>query len=1223
MAMIKALENNKWQLSGEGISVTYGFTPEGGINLCDFSVLNEKGSIHYCQKESSLVPIVNSDPCIENERPPFRWKLISAVFGEAEYHKRPVQKLEAIIETLFYRLTFHAVLFPGVSVVKQWWECENTSIARTDGFTLKPLDVEFCYEDHKRSYWLSTFGGGLARPTQGQIHTQLIGFRQKYSIASHMACEYAPWFTVTSEEAPFDGFMAAMDYMGDWSLDVYGCNLTSYTMTFTADGGKQMELFPKQCIELPAITFAAFNGGHDALMQVLYDWQYQYMFDATSDKYFAATKSMGPNAISNLVLTEEFAHRASKFDLDNTDVAQTIGANGIWGDCGWDRINPYAPGCIFASSLEGTDLRESVKYSQKTGQGYTLWMCGSKIPDGVLDSKANWWGDFEWRTDGFNMRNQREFLIAKEHIRHFTAASPERAFHSCNAGGTYMHNFDIQRLASYNYTSDGGASPYINYYLSYFEVPDRQSDEMEWLGGEGIKYNGASTIGHMAKPYPPNRATNEHYRFARLPIIPGSAMYSEKLTIPERNYLLTRELFAIYEYMKRKGVAGRFCYCFHPRVYGDKEYYYRLRTSQDKTKAVLILSRGCGTPITVFPDGLLPEMEYTYCIQSTGAQFTAKGEDLLKKGIYLENPNCSDLIWFNLPDYPFGGNCPAPKAPIAVYKREEDNTKARGVGIYIAAEDDEGKYYYSIRRNGKEVMKLAIGTFWFDYSPKAHIDAEYTVCTVGFDNAETASLPAEKIHDHPAYLSPLGSYTTDTETYRGFTQEYSEDGKTFQPMKLYPCPGTATFDLGGSPVRIGGLEGWFEASGNARMGRGWQQAGDKYTARVYTADRDQTVRVTGNVMRSHFHRFVRFPAQVSIFHNEDVLWTALLPGGEDASRQHDVTVKLKKGDKLRFVTHPVEQPRDVIYPYAFGEDGYPHPTDPVEMDAVVLSWLPLITDLAPRHYENQLIAISADGRDAYYGGSFYRGQALKPVDGKIELTLDAKAVLNNLLFVLDSDDKYMDEGYATIRVNGKVLFKNTDVVREKGIGTAPVQKFCRSVIALNGKVHVEISLSGGAKLKYLAMAPYTDFKSLHVLGQNQYIDWSGDVWTMPVIRGGNPVQTETVIEQALPTLYEVSMYRTARAGKDFEAEVEVPDGIYTLRVLTANAWDFDGKAPEFDMFINGQPVMANVNIDEFTNGLPIAMALRFEGVMPENGKIRVRFTATGKAPAVITAIAVD
>ena len=73
---------------------------------------------------------------------------------------------------------------------------------------------------------------------------------------------------------------------------------------------------------------------------------------------------------------------------------------------------------------------------------------------------------------------------------------------------------------------------------------------------------------------------------------------------------------------------------------------------------------------------------------------------------------------------------------------------------------------------------------------------------------------------------------------------------------------------------------------------------------------------------------------------------------------------------------------------------------------------------------------------------------------------------------------------------------------------------------------------------------------------------------LETIRGGKPVKTEQVIEQALPTLYDVPMYRVARAGKDFEAEVDVPDGIYTVRVLTANAWEIDGRAPEFDVFIN-------------------------------------------------------
>ncbi len=1223
MATIHALENNKWQLSGEGISVTYGFTPEGGINLCEFHVLSENGNASYCKKESSLVPIVNSDTCTENERPPFFWKLRAVEFGEKTYHKRPVQQLDIVIEALLYKLTFHAIIFPGVPVIKQWWECENTSIARTNGFTLKPLDVEFSYADHKRSYWLSTFGGGHTRPTQGDCITRMLGGAQKYSFKSHMSAQYAPWFTVCAEEAPYDGIMVAMDYMGDWTLDIHCNSITSYLVTYVADGGRQMELFPKCKIELPAITFAAFHGRHDDLMQTLYDWQYRYMFDATSDKYFAATKSMGPNNVAQTISTETYTHRPSKFDLENTIFAQQIGANGIWSDCGWDVAPEFSPGHIFFNTLEGADLRDSIKYCEKTGLGYTLWFCGSKIPDGVMSSKGSWWGDFEWRTDGFNMRNQREFLIAKDHIEHFTSASPDRAFHSCNGGGTYMHNFEIQRLTSYNYTSDGNASPYLNYYFSFFELPDKQSDEMEWCGGDGIKYNGASTIGHFFDPAPTDRAINTDHRFARLPNIPGSGMYSDKQVFPVENYPLSRELFAIYEYMKRKGVAGRFCYCFHPRVYGDKEYYYRLRTSPDKTKAVLIISRGCNSKITVFPDGLLPDLEYEYIFQSTGERFTAMGRELLEDGITIRNPNCSDLIWFNLPDYPFGGSSPAPKAPIAVYKREENNIKTRGVGIYIAAEDDEGKYYYSIRRNGEEVMKLAIGSFWFDFSPEAHIDAEYTVCTVGFDEKETVVLTAQPIAYRPAALSTAGSYSTEVDSFRGFSCECSDDGKTYRPAKRIPCPGTATCDLGGFTNRDGGLEGWFEASGNARIGRGWQQAGDTYTARVYTADRDQTVRVTGNVMRNLFHNDVQHPVRVNIYKNEEKLWTAYFPGGQNISRQHDLTVELKQGDKLRFVTDKTQMPRALIYPTTPTESGAPHPTEPVDKDAAVMSWVPLITDLTPRTYESGLLAISADGNDGCFGGSRFTGQKLKVVDGALSLDLDAKALRNDLMLVFDSDDLYMDEGYVTIKVNGKTYYKGFDVVREKGRSTAPVQKFCKGVLAPNGSIHVEITMSGGAKLKYLAMAPANEFRSFHVLGQEKYIDWAGDVWTKPVIRGGKPITTDQTVEQTFPTLYDAPMYQTARAGQNFEAELDVPDGIYSLRVLTSNAWSFDGKAPEFAVYINGQRVETEFNTAEFADNLPIGIALRYEGILPENGKIRVCFKATGRTPAVITAIAVD
>ncbi len=1221
MATIKALENNKWQLSGEGISVTYGFSVDGGINLCEFWVLNENGNVNYCQKESSIVPIVNTDSAIENGRPPFRWKLVSADFGETVYNKKPVYQLDVAMETLLYKLTFHAVLFPGVSVIKQWWECENTSVARTNGFTLKPFSAEFGYKDYKNSYWLSTFAGGHTRPTQGDMTTKMLGGGMKYKIGGMMSYEYCPWITVCCEEAPYDGVMFALDYMGQWEMELDCNGLTTYTVTCIADGGKQLELFPKQKLTLPGMTFAAFNGSHDALMQVLYDWQYRYMFDATSDKYYAATKAIGPADVANLNFSELICCRPAKFDLETAADAQFIGANGTWSDAGWYATQKLCPGALFQNSLEGPDFRESIKYSQKTGLGYTLWFSGSKILDGVMESKVNWWGDFEWRTDAYNMRNQREYLLAKKKVENFTDPSPERAFHSCNGGGSYCHNFEVQRLTSFNYTSDCNASPYIGYYMSYFELPDKQSDVMDFLGEGCLKYNGASSLGVTAIANPSHKI-DENHLYARLPNIPSMGMYSVRSLMPERNYVLIRELFALYEYMKRKGVAGRLSYTFHPRVCGDKEYYYRLRTSHDRKHAVLVIARGCGRKVTVFPDGLLPEQEYTIVFNSSGKRFIASGAALLEDGITIPKSDCSDVIWFNLTDYPFSGNCPAGKAPVAVYKREENNIKTRGVGIYISAEDDEGKFYYSIKRNGAEITRLANGTFFFDYSPEADICAEYTVSTVDLNRNETAAVTARRIGSCAAWWSAVGGYTTEVNTFGGFSYAYSEDGKTFLPMKRLQSPGTAGFDLGGTPNRIGGFEGYFEASGNTRIGRGWHQIGDTVAARVYTADRDQTVRVTGHVMRNYYHNAVDHPVRVSIWRNAEKLWSASIAGGQDVSRSHDLLVNLKKDDQLRFVTDKVKMPRATIYPADLQEDGYPHPTEPADQDAVVIGWAPLITDVNAATYESGMTALSADGRDALYSGAKFKGQKIEPVDGKIELTLDAPSILNDLLFWFDSDDKYMDEGYVTIKVNGRTLCKDFDVVREKDSKGNLLRKAYKSVLAVNGKVKIEITLSGKAKLKYLAMAPANEFRGFYALGQ-KYIDWSGDVWEKPVIRGGKTVKTDVVVEQALPTLYDAPFYQTACAGQDFEAEVDVPDGIYTVRVLTSNGWTFDGRKPEFDVFINGQPVLEDYNTDKIAEGADIALALRFEGVMPENGRIRVRFKATGKAPAVVTAIAVD
>ncbi len=1209
MAEITALENFRWLLSEKGISVCYGFSAEKGIYLYEFSVKNENGNINFVKEEQSILPIVNSDEAIENSRFPFSWVFRGAEISEKIFNKKRVKQLDVAIETVTYKLTLHAVVFPGVSVVKQWWDCENTTVARTNGFTLKPFTGVFLQDDYKKSYWFTSVGGGHTRPTQGEMITRMIGASQKYSIGGSMTGEYMPLFTVTAEEAPFEGFMIALDYLGKWNLD-FECKLKTIVdhemhFTYTADCGSQVCLAPKEKITLPAVTLAAFNGGHDALMKELYDWQYNYMFDLTGDKYYAASKALSLWYGDNLVTTEQFAHRSASFDLDNINDAGHSGAKGVWSDAAWYAPDKLAGYHIFLNSLNGPDFRESIKFANKCNVGYTLWFAGKPL-DGVMASKANYWGDFEWRTDAFNVRDQKEYIRAKKKVEDFRKESGERSFHTCDGGGNYTHNFEIQRLSSFNYLSDLNASPYMTYYSSFFEIPDKQCDCMETFGKDAVKYNGASVFGGL---YQGSREANEEYRYSRLIMIPSTGAAQKRGVSPERNFDIARENQAIYSYLIKKGVAGRFSYLFHPRVYGDKEYYYRLRTSADRKKALLVISRSPKKEITVFPDGLIKEESYEVGFRSGRQGLSKTGAELMEKGITFTPDEKGELVWFNLPDFPFGGKTLKPKKPVAVYKRAENNIKTLGVGIYISCEDDEGKYYYEIRRNGELLVCLARGGFYFDYTAKADIKAKYTVSAVGFDGTATESVEATELACGVSYISALGNYSGKEEHYNGFSNEYSKNNRDFLPMTMVDCGPHPSGDYGITSNRPGGIEGNFEAFGNTRIARGCHQVGSVSSARVFTADRDMTVRVTGRVMRDWWKNDSVIPIVARIFKNTDQLWYGKIAEGKNEAKVHDFVVSLKKGDKLRFVVDNVKGMRKDAYQY----DG----------DAVNVSWIPMLT-LPEKEYEKGEALVSLTGKTEEINGKSFVPVGTKAADGKKSFSVKVSSTLNNVALIMESESGLIDEGSLTVKINGKTVIDNIDVEREKMGVSGKIVRNVRYVTAVNGKLDFEITETGKNKLVCLAVTPENEFRGFYLLAKDKYIDWSGDVWNGASVTGGKNEENERIPEQILPTLYDGEIYSRARVGKDFEVTLDsIPDGVYSIRVLTANIWRFGTKTPEFDIFINGKKVRSEYNVNDEANGAEIALCLRFDGVMPTDGKIKVRFVSTNNAPVVISALLLD
>ncbi len=85
----------------------------------------------------------------------------------------------------------------------------------------------------------------------------------------------------------------------------------------------------------------------------------------------------------------------------------------------------------------------------------------------------------------------------------------------------------------------------------------------------------------------------------------------------------------------------------------------------------------------------------------------------------------------------------------------------------------------------------------------------------------------------------------------------------------------------------------------ARVGKDWMHPGNKYdVARVFVAPADGPVTVSGTVKKMHLDGD---GVRVSVWHNEDKVWSAELAGKDGAGQDVKLTLQFKKGDRLRFV----------------------------------------------------------------------------------------------------------------------------------------------------------------------------------------------------------------------------------------------------------------------------------------------------------------------------------
>jgi hypothetical protein len=1239
-AGVKVVADGRWNVFAGDISLTYGFDVKQGLVLEQFDNLAGHRPVHYNPGSTSLLPFKD-----DRENP---WVLESAEITEAGYGGRRTARLDLVISTFETRLYFHAVAFPGVSIIRQWFDLENTAVSRAFGYSLKPFRMNFSLDDYTDTYRCTWFKGGKPKYDHGQICNEAVGSETDIHLHSLLHYDYMPMLLTMREQDPNDGFMVALDYCGTWDLNIkrdYG----PVSVEFTLDDKKSFTLAPHEKFELPVMTLGVFKESIDELMKTVYDWQYTYLWDYTNNDYYAKSRIAGWWVYNSRNLHEQFGYRLVNMNLQHALLCQEAGYDMVWDDAGWSVYPGWPPdsyGSVFSNIYEGPDYRQSQRFFKKCGLKWLLWFAGHPTL-GLLESKEGAWGSFEWRTDGVGIGNLREEWDFKNKVKRYLEGNPDRSFHTCSGGSTYAHTFDIQRYSNYNYSADLGAGPYGNYYFSYFEVPDKWGDIACWVGQKYFRKDGATVHPYERMNFLPGPLKKEDVRYvpefarARLGMVPlpGAMNFPEDVEA-------SRKDLETYRFLLYRGVAGRWSYTFHPQVLGDREYYYLQRTSPDFKRACIILRHRPTKPVTIFPRNLLPEESYQLSFQNTFETCNRSGRDLMENGIRLERAQDGELVYLNLPGRPGSKTDKiTPEEPGMAVCRIENNIGYTGIGVYWSAGiDNNWISFYEISRNNVVIGRVTLGDYYFDFTEGWDTSAVYAVRSVDGDGNRSLWRKAQKIEGESLQFSALGGHF-DEMGRNGWSAEISTDLKTFTPMTWVPPEKNPAADLGGTPNQTGGIEGYWQAGACARIGRGWQQASsDVYCVRTYTVQANGVVRVTGRAMKEWYHQNKGCDLRVCMLHNGHCVW-----GWADVKRSdlygaaHDMRLQVKKGDTIRFIVDKSSGGDEDLLPW---------------LERVnLVGWISrLVYEDKTSHVEKINPIFINCGRDTaitdhqghvwqadqYFSTgvakNFSAESAVQNVDAPIfstgrvgdDVAYDVPVALGlysvRLCFA-EPISSWSGEREMDIEINGKIVARNFDIVGEgRGIWKKVEKIYHYIVPNAEGKIHICLKArKGDALVQAIEVAPeQRDVVRINCGSDQSFIDWAGDVWQADTyFKGGRDIQATGEIVQATPTIYDQGLYLVARMGDCIEYRIPVRPGIYSVHLKFAEVWiESRGNRP-MNISINARQLKKKWDPVQSVERNRMAADLRFEGVSPVDGKITVVIEAVGENPAIVQAIEIE
>jgi len=1154
-----------------------------------------------------------------------QWRLESATAKLVSAGGRPAVELDLTLLHQTLRVQMHVLAFPGTTIVREWLVIENTG---SNPCAIDPqfLRLNLRGEDATSftHYWMI---GGNSGADQGMMYESPINSSYHGVIAARETQKYVPWIALQRHSTPDDGLFLAHEYLGAWSFAVNHDPAGPVSVSARIPPKEFQPLAPAEGLELPPVTIGVFRGDLDDMSVRLYDWEYQYLWDYTNSDYYAQPKWLVPWFISSPNLQEQFAARLGSLDMDGADVLRSAGFDMLWDDAGWSVSSVTPDGSyvsVFRPTYDGPDFSETLRYLGKMGSHWLLWFSGLP-PAGLMDTKVGSWGDFEWRTDDVQFSDFAADSLFRKQVRGFLTAHPRCSFHTCSGGSTYSHTFDVQRYANTNYFSDGGRGPQTNSYLSYLEPPDKWTDIIESTSAGG-KYQ---------------RDTARQI----LTMVPVWYLYPSEADLE----MLRRDL-ELYRYLLRERVAGRWSYVFHPVIKGDKDLFYCQRTSHDRTKACIILKHRSESEVTILPRGLLPEHKYVLGFDSTLETTLRTGADLMANGILIKNQAPGELVYLDLPNRPRSGQDKvAPKAPGRVYRRREMNIGHSGVALYWSpGSDDNWVSFYEIRRGATILGKVSKGNYYFDHSAGWDAGTDYAVRTVDGDGNVSGWTVAQGMADEPLTAAVLGGHFSERGR-DGWSAETTTDGHTFEPMRFVRPAKPTAGDMGGTPIQPGGVEGYWEGAGLTRIGRGWQQASTSAACvRTWTAPMPGTVRIVGRAMKEYYRRNQGDPLRVRILHGDSPVWPkdswAVVPVEDLTGVTHDLTLKVARGDAIRFVLDRGTSPADDI-----------------------IAWMPRIIyeGVEPKNLAAAVVRIACGARKPYVDTSgnswsadrYYQGgQPVKTttaIEGALPTPSDqalyqAGREGRDFTYSIPVPDgvyvvrlKFVESKYPwasqralNLSINGQQALRDFDICQAAHGPRHAYDKAFRDLVP-DAEGQLVLHFTGGfnplqeshqATIQAIEVLPeLKPTVRIDVGADAEFVDWNSSIWSADAhFTGGHVIRSNAPVSQASPTLYDEGLYQTARCGKNFSYSVPVPPGLYTVHLKFAELWLKELGQRPMNIEINGRCVRESWDPASAAGGVGMAADIREEAVAPDQqGHITINVRATGNNEAILQAIEVE